>query len=62
MSDFDQPVILLGESNFKQQLGVLDSCQEAPSYRVDYQIIWMDGNIGSDENMIYRSCFNKLNF
>ena len=36
MSDFDQPVILLGESNFKQQLGVLDSCQEAPLYRVDY--------------------------
>ena len=24
--------------------------------------MWVDRNVDSDENMIYRSCFNKLNF
>lgn len=60
--DFDLPVNLSGDHNLKQQSGVLSSCQEAPTYRSDYQLMWVDRNVDSDENMIYRSCFNKLNF
>ena len=39
----------------------MSACPKA-STRSDYALIWMDQNLESVENKIYRSCFEKLGF
>ena len=60
--EFDQPVYLKDENSQEEEAGVLTTCEKAPHYRSDYIVMWVDKNINSGENLIYRSCFHKLNF
>ena len=59
--EFEACINLEKGTNTEQKKWI-DSCDPCPSFREDYQIIWFDPNVKTNENQFYLSTLQKLGF